>query len=79
MMRLLRGLGSQLLPCGCLAGVYETYAGTTVSIIDAHGDGCDVDAHRPGAIVPAGPTRASIPVPARVPDASDKVERDRTL
>jgi hypothetical protein len=75
-MRLLRGLGSQLLPCGCLAGVYETYAGTTVSIIDARGDSCDVDAHRPGLLVPAGPTRAAIPVPAGSPD---NVERDRVL
>lgn len=47
-MRLLRGLGSQLLPCGCLAGIYETYAGTTVGIIDARGDFCTMATHRPG-------------------------------
>jgi hypothetical protein len=75
-MRLLRGLGSQLLPCGCLAGVYETYAGTTVSIIDARGDDCDIDGHRPGLVVPAGPTRAAIPIPAR---SSDDIEGDRTF
>ena len=75
-MRLLRGLGSQLLPCGCLAGVYETYAGTTVSIIDARGDECGVDDHRPGATVPSGPTRATIPLPVA---SSDKAARDRLL
>jgi hypothetical protein len=47
-MRLLRGLGSQLLPCGCLAGIYETYAGTTVGIIDARGEFCTMATHRPG-------------------------------
>jgi hypothetical protein len=47
-MRLLRGLGSQLLPCGCLAGVYETYAGETVAIIDARGEQCEDAVHRVG-------------------------------
>jgi len=64
-MRLLRGLGSQLLPCGCLAGVYETYDGATVSIIDARGDECVSVDHRPGLLVPTGPItgqRASAPV-----------------
>ena len=61
-MRLLRGLGSQLLPCGCLAGVYETYEDTTVSIIDARGDQCASENHRPGLVVPTTPTRAAIPV-----------------
>ena len=61
-MRLLRGLGSQLLPCGCLAGVYETYAGTTISIIDARADLCVYDEHQPGLVVPTSPTRAAIPV-----------------
>jgi hypothetical protein len=61
-MRLLRGLGSQLLPCGCLAGVYETYDDTTVSIIDARGDSCAKDDHRPGLVVPMSPSRAAIPV-----------------
>jgi hypothetical protein len=59
-MRLLRGLGSQLLPCGCLAGVYETYAGSTVSIIDARGDQCDIADHRPGVVVTTSPTSAAI-------------------
>jgi hypothetical protein len=47
-MRLLRGLGSRLLPCGCLAGIYETYAGEVVAIIDAQGDECHDLAHAVG-------------------------------
>ena len=47
-MRLLRGLGSRLLPCGCLAGIYETYADTTVTIIDARGEHCDNVGHTVG-------------------------------
>jgi hypothetical protein len=47
-MRLLRGLGSQLLPCGCLTGIYETYAGTVVTLVDACGERCEDAAHRVG-------------------------------
>lgn len=47
-MRLMRGLSSHLLPCGCLAGIYETYAGTTVAIVDAHGELCTLAKHRAG-------------------------------
>ena len=46
MFRILRGLGSQALPCGCLVGVYETYASRTVAVIDAKGARCAVLAHR---------------------------------
>lgn len=51
-MRLLRGLGSRLLPCGCLAGIYETYADTTVTIIDARGEHCDNVEHTEGGTMP---------------------------
>ena len=51
-MRLLRGLGSRLLPCGCLTGIYETYADTTVTIIDARGEHCDNVRHTVGVEVP---------------------------
>ena len=50
-MRLLRGLGSRLLPCGCLAGIYETYADTTVTIIDARGEHCDNGEHAEGGVM----------------------------
>ena len=76
MMRLLRGLGSQLLPCGCLAGVYETYAGITVSIIDARSDECSVEGHRVGLVVPANPPRASIPMRPATPPAGTQTEHD---
>jgi len=61
-MRLLRGLGREVLAWGCIAGVYETYEDTTVSIIDARGDQCAKDDHHPGLVVPTSPSRAGIPV-----------------
>ena len=38
---LLRGLTGRVLPCGCLVGVYETYAGKVIGSIDARGCACD--------------------------------------
>ncbi|HXW08676.1 MAG TPA: hypothetical protein VD833_25820 [Vicinamibacterales bacterium] len=54
-MRILRGLSSRFLPCGCLAGVYETYDGEIVSIVDARGPSCADPAHAPGNLVPSDP------------------------
>ena len=45
-MRILRGLGGRTLPCGCLVGVYETYACQTIAIIDAKGSDCGDRTHR---------------------------------
>jgi hypothetical protein len=45
-MKILRGLGSRTLPCGCLVGVYETYASQTVAIIDVKGSRCTDGGHR---------------------------------
>ena len=50
-MRILRGLSGRSLPCGCLAGVYETYTGEIVAILDARGPACPVRAHEPGAAI----------------------------
>ena len=50
-MRILRGLGSQLLPCGCLVGRYETYDGATVALIDAVGARCPDRQHRLNHVV----------------------------
>jgi hypothetical protein len=61
-MRILRGLSSKFLPCGCLTGVYETYDGTVVGIVDAKGAACLVAAHRNGKRIPvdaSAPTEAS--------------------
>jgi hypothetical protein len=47
--RILRGVGSRLLPCGCLVGLYETYRGQTVAIVDAREEHCANDTHHVGA------------------------------
>jgi hypothetical protein len=51
MLRILRGLGSRALPCGCLVGVYETYATQTVAVIDAKGSLCGDKTHRVDAAI----------------------------
>jgi len=45
-MRLLRGLGGRVLPCGCLVGIYETYEGSVVSTVDAKGSKCADPGHQ---------------------------------
>lgn len=45
-MRILKGLGSRSLACGCLVGLYETYDSRTVAIIDAKGPSCAEATHR---------------------------------
>ena len=62
--RILRGLSSKVLPCGCLAGVYETYDGHVVRILDAKGNSCREAAHELGKFVPvesSAVTRATPP------------------
>jgi len=51
-MRILRVIQSRLLDCGCLVGVYETYGGETIEVIDSRGQDCQDASHRPGALVP---------------------------
>ena len=51
-MRILRGLTSRLLPCGCMAGIYETYAGRVVTLLDARGEACPDSAHVAGEEIP---------------------------
>jgi hypothetical protein len=51
-MRILRGLSSKFLPCGCLAGVYETYDGDVVAIVDAKGSSCPQAMHENGNMIP---------------------------
>jgi hypothetical protein len=52
-MRVLTLLASHLMPCGCLAGIYETYGGPVVGIIDDRADDCPESQHRRGLVVPA--------------------------
>jgi hypothetical protein len=48
---ILRVLSGARLPCGCIAGIYETYAGGTVAVIDeAHAD-CRMAQHRNGCMM----------------------------
>jgi hypothetical protein len=53
-MRVLRGLGGRMLPCGCLVGTYETYDGEVVTTIDAPGARCVNSRHRLHQMVPPG-------------------------
>jgi hypothetical protein len=51
-MRILRGLTSRLLPCGCLAGVYETYDGLVTTLLDERGATCSDPDHVEGNAIP---------------------------
>jgi hypothetical protein len=54
-MRILRGLSSRFLSCGCLVGVYETYDGQVVSILDARAAACVEPQHQNGNLLPDMP------------------------
>ncbi len=47
-MRLLRVVNSRVLVCGCFVGVYETYGGAAVEIIDGRGETCQAKGHVTG-------------------------------
>ena len=51
-MRILRGLTSRLLSCGCMAGVYETYDGEIVALLDERQSTCTNPQHVYGDPVP---------------------------
>jgi hypothetical protein len=51
-MRILRGLTSRLLSCGCIAGVYETYDGEIVTLLDDRQSTCTNPSHQDGNPVP---------------------------
>lgn len=44
-------LGGRVLPCGCLVGVYATWRGDAVSIIDDRAPRCPHGEHRPNALI----------------------------
>jgi hypothetical protein len=58
-MRIRRGLGSRRLPCGCVAGIYETYRDEIVAIVDAPGTGCDHPGHLAGTVLSTGVTEST--------------------
>jgi hypothetical protein len=51
-MRILRGLTSRVLPCGCVAGVYETYDGNVLTLLDERESTCQIDTHENGNQIP---------------------------
>jgi hypothetical protein len=51
-MRILKGLSSRLLPCGCVAGVYETYDGEVVTLLDERSRECTDRTHENGNRIP---------------------------
>ncbi len=67
-MRILRLLSNRPLPCGCVAGIYETYGGPLVWILDAHDDACRDPRHRPGATL-TGADRGEPSGSSRMPSA----------
>jgi hypothetical protein len=67
-MRILRGLSSRVLRCGCTAGVYETYSGEVVTVVDAVGTACNQAGHRAGSALSADEVEdltVQAPAPAR--------------
>ena len=58
-MRILRGLSSKFLPCGCVVGIYETYDSETVAVLDVKSDSCAHPAHRNGNVIPLDPNAAA--------------------
>jgi hypothetical protein len=61
-MRILRGVGSLSLPCGCLVGYYETYGGQTLAIIDVRAPGCRDPIHRAGERIDLKPAQPETPL-----------------
>ena len=62
-MRILRGLTSRVLPCGCVAGVYETYEGVVVTLLDERESTCQLDTHEIGNRIPdleSAPTSSKV-------------------
>ena len=68
-MRILRGLTSRLLKCGCVAGIYETYDGEIVTLIDERQSTCSDSSHENGNRIPG------LAVPSHTPDASLQPDR----
>lgn len=60
-MRILRGLSSKFLPCGCLVGIYETYDSETVAVLDARSESCAHPAHRNGNVIPIDEDTSTLP------------------
>jgi len=42
-----------VLPCGCLLGIYETYEGSVIGLVDLKSARCADQTHDGGTIIPA--------------------------
>jgi hypothetical protein len=73
-MRILRVVGSASLPCGCFVGLYETYDGPTVQIVDERGVACPDAGHRLGHRISAPRFDAALVTSGRTPAPSRSVE-----
>jgi hypothetical protein len=62
-VRILRGLTSHVLPCGCVAGVYETYDGHVVTLLDERASACTITTHKDGNRIP---DLEGVPSPSKV-------------
>ncbi len=66
-MRILRGLAGKRLECGCLTGVYETYSGEVVEVLDGRAGTCPHRDHVEGTAIsgpaPMAPEAKSAPQP----------------
>jgi hypothetical protein len=71
-MRILRGLTSRVLPCGCVAGIYETYDGDVVTLLDERESTCQVDSHENGNRIP---DLANATTPSKVALGADRQPR----
>ena len=60
-MGILRGLTSRILACGCVAGLYETYRGEIVAILDVRSATCSDESHQSGNEIPITSDRSSRP------------------
>ena len=65
-MRILRGLTSRLLPCGCVAGIYETYDGEVVTLVDERSGVCSDANHQNGNRIPERSSSGTIHAPTPV-------------
>jgi hypothetical protein len=74
-MRLLRGLAGEVLTCGCLAGVYETYEGRVVATIDVRGAACPDPTHTRHAVVPRSKVLRRTEVDADTSESSVRASR----
>ncbi len=73
MLRILRVLASRTLDCGCFVGVYETYGGVTIAVVDERGACCTEPSHEDGAVLTRADLRCTQPDRNRRLCAVDRV------